>query len=82
MNTQSSQKIATKIKKFSVINDENFRGIIASKEYLSSEQLNMLIEDLEDSDPDFLASMHKEYKEDKKNNSFISLDEIEKKFSL
>jgi hypothetical protein len=67
---------------FAVIDDGNWRGIIAPKLLLSAKQLAMLIEDLEDTDPKFLKKMHKEYKQAKVDNSFITSCEVEKEIGL
>ena len=67
---------------FAVINDGNWRGIIAPKSKLSSKRLALLIDHLEDTDPKFLAEVHKEYEQAKADNSFVSSSEIEQKLAL
>jgi len=64
---------------FAIIDDGNWRGIIAPKSKLSSKQLAMLVDNLEDTDPLFLAEMHKEYQQVKLGDSLISSADIEQK---
>jgi hypothetical protein len=69
-------------RKFAVIDDGNWRGVIAPKSLLSSRRLAMLIDDLEDTDPKFLNKIHEEYHQTKINNSFIPSSKIEEELDI
>jgi hypothetical protein len=62
-----------------IINNDQIRGVLAPASQLSQNQLNLIMEDLADAHPDFLNSLHAEYETAKKNHSFISSAEMEKR---
>lgn len=82
MNTLQSQVPLSGDQSFAIIDDGNWRGIIAPASSVSRERLQMLIEDIEDTDPSFIKVVQDEYKSAKKNNSLISSSEIEKELDL
>ena len=67
---------------FAIIDDGNWRGIIAPRSKLSAKQLSLLVELLEDTDAQFLAEVHKEYREAKAKGLLISSAKVEKALGL
>ncbi len=67
---------------FAIIDDGNWRGILAPRSKLSAKQLALLVELLEDTDAGFLAEVHKEYREAKAKRALISSAKIEKALGL
>lgn len=70
------------VRDFAVIDNGSWRGIIAPKSVLSPKRLAMLIDDLEDTDPKFLAAVHKEYEQAKAKGSFVTSSEIEQELTV
>ncbi len=81
MNTQIKKQIKQP-SVISIIDDGNLRGFIAPISYMSDERFELIMEDIEDTDPKFLSRIYKEYNEAKKRNLLISSTDIKKKFSL
>ncbi|MDA1316780.1 MAG: hypothetical protein O3B87_02010 [bacterium] len=77
MNTLQSPVPLSGNQSFAIIDDGNWRGIIAPAASVSRARLQMLIEDIEDTDPSFINDIHNEYKKAKKDNTLISSSEIE-----
>lgn len=77
MSTQQSQIPLSGSQSFAIIDDGNWRGIIAPAAKVSRERLQMLIEDIEDTDPSFIKKVQNEYELSKKDNTLISSSEIE-----
>lgn len=67
---------------FAIIDDGRWRGIIAPKSVLSPKRLAMLIDDLEDTDPEFLETVAKEYKKAKAKKELISSSKVEDELGL
>lgn len=80
MNTQYKKQIK-QLSCISVIDDGNLRGFIAPINCISDERFKLILEDIEDTDLNFLSTMHKEYKEAKKKNLLISSEDIKRKLS-
>jgi len=66
---------------FTIIDDGKMRGIIAPVDKLSSERLDFLLENLEDTDEEFLSEVHSEYEQSKKTNNFFSPEDLRSSIS-
>lgn len=66
----------------SIIDDGRLRGFIVPVEFMNKERFNLIMEDIEDTDPKFLSEIHEEYKKSKKNNSLISVNKIKKRLGI
>ena len=82
MNTLQSPAPLPGNQSFAIIDDGNWRGIIAPAATVSRARLQMLIEDIEDTDPSFIKSVHNEYEISKKNHTLIPSSEIESDLSV
>ena len=81
MKIRSKNKIKS-VSTISIIDDGNLRGFITPANCMPDERFNLIMEDVIDTDPKFLAKTHKEYKEAKNKNLLISSANIKKKISL